>query len=138
MKFDVNLSIAATFVVTALLCRDVSNNIPFVSSFVPSIPRLKYHDSITITTVPVRRIPGREEDYLPTRLYAKSQNSSGAPRGVPTIIKWKRNRDKSITGFIYDSSSYDDGDKVTSSPLEQGSSVAGGSVVTTTSGSRYV
>ena len=61
--------------------------------------------------------------------------ASAAPRGVPTISKWRQNRDGSISGFISGSTSFDDGDAVTTSPIR--GEVSGGIVVQTTSGSKY-
>mmetsp|Transcript_13844 Transcript_13844/g.21233 ORF Transcript_13844/g.21233 Transcript_13844/m.21233 type:complete len:855 (-) Transcript_13844:220-2784(-) len=59
-----------------------------------------------------------------------------APRGVPTISKWRENRDGSISGFISGSPAFDDGDAITTSPIAKGD-VVGGNVVQTGSGSRY-
>lgn len=63
--------------------------------------------------------------------------SKPAPRGVPTISKWRENRDRSISGFISGSSAFDDGDAITTSPIASGEMV-GGNVVQTGSGSRLV
>ena len=65
----------------------------------------------------------------------KSTASTAAPRGVPVISKWKQARDGSITGAISGSSTFSDGDPITTSPI-RGKAV-GGSVVTTKSGSKY-
>jgi len=59
-----------------------------------------------------------------------------APRGVPTISKWRKNRDGSISGFISGSPAFDDGDAITTSAIEKGD-VAIGNVVQTGSGSKY-
>jgi hypothetical protein len=59
-----------------------------------------------------------------------------APRGVPTIERWKAERDKSITGFIRGSNQFQDGEKVTTSPIAKGN-VNSGEVVVTSSGTRY-
>lgn len=59
-----------------------------------------------------------------------------APRGVPTLNRWKKNRDGSITGLITGSSSFADGERVTTSPIASGTT-ASGEVVQTGSGSRY-
>ncbi len=61
---------------------------------------------------------------------------SAAPRGVPTLSRWRQNRDGSISGSISGSIAFRDGDAVTTSPI-RGKPV-GGSVATTVSGSRYV
>ena len=58
-----------------------------------------------------------------------------APRGVPTISKWRKNRDSSISGFISGSDSFDDGDAITTSAIAKGE-IASGNVVQTGSGSR--
>lgn len=59
-----------------------------------------------------------------------------APKGVPTIERWKAEKDKSITGFIRGSNQFRDGEKVTTSPIKRGR-VAKNEVVTTGSGSKY-
>lgn len=61
--------------------------------------------------------------------------STAAPRGVPVISRWKQARDGSITGVISGSSSFKDGDPVTTSPIN--GKAVGGAVVTTKSGSKY-
>ena len=61
--------------------------------------------------------------------------STSAPRGVPVISRWKQTRDGSITGVISGSSSFRDGDPVTTSPIT--GKAVGGAVVTTKSGSKY-
>jgi hypothetical protein len=65
-----------------------------------------------------------------------SVSAATAPRGVPTLSKWKKNFDGSITGFISGSSSFTDGEKVTTSPIKNGK-VGKSEVVTTGSGSKY-
>jgi hypothetical protein len=57
-----------------------------------------------------------------------------APRGVATISNWRQNRDGSITGFISGSASFNDGEKITTSPIT--SEAIGGTLVSTVSGSR--
>lgn len=59
-----------------------------------------------------------------------------APSGVPSIVKWRKNFDGSITGFISGSPNFSEGEKVTTSPIT-GGTVSGGQVVKTGSGSRY-
>jgi len=59
-----------------------------------------------------------------------------APRGVPSINKWRKNRDGSITGQISGSSSFTEGEKITTSPIASGT-IDGGEIVRTGSGSRY-
>jgi len=59
-----------------------------------------------------------------------------APRGVPTISKWRQNRDESISGFISGSPAFDDGEAITTSPIVKGELLKG-NVVQTGSGSRY-
>ncbi len=61
--------------------------------------------------------------------------STAPPRGVPVISKWKQARDGSITGVITGSTAFGDGDSVTTSPIK--GTAVGGTVVSTTSGSRY-
>ena len=63
-----------------------------------------------------------------------SKQVSSAPRGVPTVSKWRRNRDGSISGQIFGSSGFGDGESITTSPIT--SDPVDGSVVETASGSR--
>jgi len=65
----------------------------------------------------------------------KPQLMSAAPRGVPTIRKWKQNRDKSVSGTIFGSRNFQEGDFITTSAIL--SNALGGSLVQTASGSRY-
>lgn len=59
---------------------------------------------------------------------------SSAPRGVPTLSKWRQNRDGSVTGMISGSKAYGEGETITTSAIT--SSAEGGAVVQTKSGSR--
>lgn len=59
-----------------------------------------------------------------------------APVGVPTLRRWRRNTDGSVTGFISGSKSFKEGEKVTTSPIAKGK-VGAEEIVTTGSGSRY-
>lgn len=61
---------------------------------------------------------------------------SQAPRGVPSLSRWRKNRDGSVTGFISGSRAYSDGESVTTSPIT--TDAVDGGLVQTTSGSRYV
>lgn len=77
---------------------------------------------------------GKEDEAEPTPRRALQTKPKG-PVGVPSISKWKENRDGSITGFISGSSSYKDGESITTSPLS--GKAVGGKVAVTRSGSRY-
>ena len=57
-----------------------------------------------------------------------------APKGVPTIVDWKENPDKTITGYVHGSLSFEEGQVIVTSPIV--GNPAGGSVVQTSSGSR--
>lgn len=67
---------------------------------------------------------------------AKPPAKKPAPRGVPILSRWRQNRDSSITGLISGSPGFDDGERITTSPIAKGT-VAEGQVVQTGSGSRY-
>ena len=78
--------------------------------------------------------PAPARAQMPPSAGAKGPvKASTAPRGVPTISKWKQNVDGSISGFISGSTSFDDGDAITTSPIKGDAS----GVVQTTSGSKY-
>lgn len=59
---------------------------------------------------------------------------ASAPRGVPTIYKWRQNRDGSISGVIFGSKAFEEGESVTTSPIS--SDAVESAVVQTLSGSR--
>lgn len=67
----------------------------------------------------------------------KAKGKGRAPPGVPSIIKWKREPNGSITGLIYDSPSFRNGSKITTSKLAAGQTPAPGELVVTGSGSKY-
>jgi hypothetical protein len=72
----------------------------------------------------------------PSQRSAPVQTRKTAPKGTPTISRWKQNRDKSITGFINGSPAFEEGEQITTSPIA-GGTVKAGEVVVTGSGSRY-
>jgi hypothetical protein len=78
------------------------------------------------TSVPTTKMPTS----------AASAKKKEAPRGIPTIERWKVEQDKAVTGFIRGSSQFRDGEKVTTSPISKGR-LAKGEVVVTSSGTRY-
>lgn len=59
-----------------------------------------------------------------------------APKGVPTIERWKAGGDKAITGFIRGASQFRDGEKITTSPIAKGK-ISSGELVVTSSGTKY-
>lgn len=67
---------------------------------------------------------------------ATTKDNKKAPPGVPKLVKWRKNRDSTITGFITGSSSFDEGDRITTSEIVSGL-IKSGQVVKTGSGSRY-
>lgn len=67
---------------------------------------------------------------------ASTATAKKAPAGVPSIVKWKKNRDGSVTGFISGSPAFDEGEKITTSPITKGD-ISSGQTVQTGSGSRY-
>jgi hypothetical protein len=77
---------------------------------------------------------GQEDDDTPAP--APAPKAVTPPAGVPKIVKWKKNFDGSITGFISGSPKFKEGEKVTTSPITKGTT-GSGQVVTTGSGSRY-
>jgi hypothetical protein len=73
----------------------------------------------------------------------KTSNSSpfsffgamGKQADPPTLKRWRQNRDGTITGMIYDSKSFVDGTRITTSPVARGAKK--GTVVKTAGGSQY-
>lgn len=82
-------------------------------------------------------------DSEPTKITSRPSKSvpppkklKKAPSGVPSIVKWRKNFDGSITGFISGSPNFAEGEKVTTSPIS-GGTISSGQVVQTGSGSKY-
>ena len=61
--------------------------------------------------------------------------SGSAPAGIPTITKWRQNKDGSITGLISGSNAFRNGESVTTSVIKGNAS--DNTVVQTISGSKY-
>jgi hypothetical protein len=59
---------------------------------------------------------------------------ASAPKGVPTLYRWKQNRDGTISGAIFGSKSFKDGESITTSAIS--SKVGDNAVAQTTSGSK--
>lgn len=68
------------------------------------------------------------------KIKAPPQIVSQAPRGVPTLSKWRQNRDSSVSGMISGSDAYREGETITTSPIT--GDAADGALVQTTSGSK--
>ena len=75
-------------------------------------------------------------DAPPALVSSKPKPLITAPRGIPTLSKYRRNRDGSITAYIFNSSSFEDGKMITTSPVK--TKVSPGSIVETSSGSKYL
>ena len=80
--------------------------------------------------------PTRDDDQEAPVPPTSRKQIKKAPPGVPTISRWRRNFDGTITGNISGSKSFNEGEKITTSPIAKGL-VVPGEVVTTGSGSRY-
>jgi len=59
-----------------------------------------------------------------------------SPKGVPVIKSWKKRSDGGVSGRIYGSPNFEDGDFIETSPISKGK-IENGSVVATKSKSRY-
>ena len=59
----------------------------------------------------------------------------GSFTSISEIERWKQNRDGSLTGYVYKSKAFDDGTRITTSPVPKGAKR--GSVVTTSGGTKY-
>ena len=58
------------------------------------------------------------------------------PKGVPVLKRWRKTPTGAVTGIISGSRNFEDGDRVTTSPITTGT-IAPGQLVRTGSGSRY-
>ena len=72
----------------------------------------------------------------PKKTPTKQIQTSGPPKGVPTISGWKLNGDGSISGRISGSPNFKQGELITTSQIQRGR-IDSGSVVQTGSGSKY-
>jgi len=64
------------------------------------------------------------------------KSNKTAPKGVPSLSNWQKNRDGSVTGLIGGSPNFNEGERITTSPIESGK-LEDGQVVKTGSGSKY-
>ena len=80
--------------------------------------------------------PPAPKNAAPKPMAAPKKPTKTAPRGVPTLSKWRKNRDGSVSGLISGSSNFSNGERVTTSPIASGA-LASGEIVKTGSGSRY-
>lgn len=67
---------------------------------------------------------------------SKATSVKKAPTGVPTLKRWRKNIDGSVSGQVTGSRNFNQGEKITTSRIAKGT-IANGEVVTTGSGSRY-
>jgi len=65
----------------------------------------------------------------------KSVTAAKKNDGIPVLTNWKQEADGSLTGSISNSKVFRVGQKITTSPVRKGAKA--GSVVTTSSGSKY-
>jgi hypothetical protein len=98
----------------------------------------KFTVSNSSPTFSLGSIFGTESQSSSTKAAPKTATSvkKEAPKGVPTIERWNVGSDKAVTGFIRGSSQFQDGEKVTTSPISKGN-LKSGEVVVTSSGTRY-
>lgn len=89
--------------------------------------------AVSSATIGILGLGKQELEELPKESNAPVKK---APPGVPTLKRWRQNADKSITGLVSGSRGFDDGQRITTSPIATGT-VAPGQIVKTGSGSRY-
>lgn len=90
-----------------------------------------------------RREALAEANSKPVEKEAKPSGSSpfsffgaiGKKAEPPTLKKWRQNRDGTISGLIYGAKSFEDGTRITTSPVPRGAKK--GEVVKTGGGSEY-
>jgi hypothetical protein len=80
--------------------------------------------------------PDDDDEFIEATPPSK-RSTKKAPRGVPTISRWRKNFDGSISGRVSGSRDFDNGEKITTSPIPMRGSIASGEVVSTGSGSKY-
>ena len=57
------------------------------------------------------------------------------PVDIPSVVRFKQNKDGSITGIVKNSKNFRNGTEITTSPVKRGAKI--GDIVTTSSGSKY-
>lgn len=80
--------------------------------------------------------PSRNIPFSADSFPNNSERFAEAPEGIPSIRGWKVRVEGGISGIIYGSPSAEDGDYIETSPIARGT-IKDGTVVETTSGSRY-
>lgn len=102
-------------------------------------------EAVTRATISLFGLGGNDEDANVEESkqtkkqppFAKVEKaSSGAPKGVPVLKRWRKNKDGALTGLVFGSKNFRDGERVTTSPIALGK-VASGEVVQTGSRSKY-
>jgi len=97
-----------------------------------SLPGLNFGQQTSSAPASPRKKEARPSLFAPP----KPKPLTKAPNGVPTIIEWRSRRDGGISGRIFGSRNFEEGDRVETSEIVQGE-IDNGFVVTTDSGSRY-
>ncbi len=77
---------------------------------------------------------GQTDDSKDAAPKKNAKKAASAPLGVPTIYKWRQNRDGSISGMVYGSKAFREGESITTSPMS--TDITESAVVQTLSGSR--
>merc|ERR1711957_248882 len=84
---------------------------------------------------PVPKTSGKVAPQKADKTLPKPKTRNKAPRGVPAISNWRQNRDGSISGRVFGSPLFDEGETITTSPIT--SDAIDGALVQTLSGSKY-
>merc|ERR1711957_679560 len=84
---------------------------------------------------PVPKTSGKVAPQKADKTFPKPKTRNKAPRGVPAISNWRQNRDGSISGSVFGSPLFDEGETITTSPIT--SDAIDGALVQTLSGSKY-
>ena len=97
-------------------------------------------DGLARATISLFGLGKSELEELPAPTVKSSSSSQSrrrrAPLGVPTVTRWRKNSDRTITGLVQGSRNFDNGSRITTSPITSGT-IASGEVIRTGSGSRY-
>jgi len=67
----------------------------------------------------------------------EASTGTGATKKYPVLLDWKVNADGSINGKIHDAKGYREGQMISILPIEQEDILSNGSIITTSSGSKY-
>jgi hypothetical protein len=109
---------------------------PRPSLQIPKLPTTGERDQSKSTSPPTPKPAVSTPKPTPSRPSLQIPKATKAPKGVPTIVAWRVLPSGGISGQIFGSINFKEGERIETSTIATGT-LENGSVVTTASGSRY-